>query len=284
LLYVAVTRARDALYLAAEVDKDGILRAPKRSLANLLPHSLKVAFTRAFATEDAEVHWDALGQEFAARVCRPAAAEAPPVILDPLSAMPSDDVVDRQPLYSSTPVIRSATSSEAEIDPREFFAVDTDSKRERSRERLAGTLVHRLLQRPWDGLPSLDEVVEQVGRLTGPAELVDVPDRGEFFGHVAEAFLKVAGRQDVRGWLSAGQPSYEVPFSYQSPQEPGVIIRGSIDCLVVHPDGSVRVLEFKTGLPRPEHAAQLGLYIEVVRNAFPGAAVTGELVYPDRAN
>src|SRR5687767_8637648 len=76
LLYVAVTRARDALYLAGEVDKDAILRAPKRSLANLLPLSLKQAFTRAFLTEDAEVNWQAAGHEFAARVCRPPAPEA----------------------------------------------------------------------------------------------------------------------------------------------------------------------------------------------------------------
>ena len=40
-----------------------------------------------------------------------------------------------------------------------------------------------------------------------------------------------------------------------------MIVRGSIDCLVIHPDGTVRVLEFKTGAPRPEHAHQLDIYL-----------------------
>ena len=71
LLYVAVTRARDALYLAGEVDKDAILQAPKRSLASLLPLSLKQAFTRAFLTDQSEVQWEAEGHQFAARVCPP---------------------------------------------------------------------------------------------------------------------------------------------------------------------------------------------------------------------
>ena len=44
--------------------------APKRSLASLLPLSLKQAFTRAFLTDQSEVQWEAEGHQFAARVCR----------------------------------------------------------------------------------------------------------------------------------------------------------------------------------------------------------------------
>jgi ATP-dependent helicase/nuclease subunit A len=284
LLYVAVTRARDALYLAAEVDKDGILRSPKRSLANLLPLSLKLAFTRAFADNSDEVHWEAMGQEFAARVCRPPDPAAPPATTEPPPQMPTHEVIDRQPMYTDTPMIRSATMPEAESDWGPFVPEDGSPRRERSRERLAGTLVHRLLQRQWGAKPGLDAVIEQAARLAGSDELVDVPDRDEFYRHVGQAFLGVAWRQDVREWLATGVPLYELPFSYRPPADAGVIIRGSIDCLVVYPEGGVRVLEFKTGAPRPEHTGQLDLYLEVTRHAFPGMPVMGELVYPERAD
>lgn len=152
---------------------------------------------------------------------------------------------------------------------------------DRSLDRLAGTLVHRLFQLKWEAPPSVAEVVDHLARLTRPEELVDVPDRARFFEDVARAFLQVAWRPDVRAWLAAGQAFFEVPFSFVSPGEPGVIVRGSIDCLVIHPDGAVRVLEFKTGAPRPEHALQLDIYLGAARHAFPGATVTGELVYPE---
>ena len=146
---------------------------------------------------------------------------------------------------------------------------------------MAGTLVHRVFSLKWETPPSVAEVADHLARLTRPEELVDVPDRARFFEDVARAFLQVAWRPDVRAWLAAGRAYFEVPFSFVSPAEPGVIVRGSIDCLVIHPDGTVRVLEFKTGAPRPEHAHQLDIYLGAARHAFPGAAVTGELVYPE---
>jgi ATP-dependent exoDNAse (exonuclease V) beta subunit len=297
LLYVAVTRARDALYLAGEVDKDGILRAPKRSLASLLPLSLKQAFTRASLTEEAEVHWEAAGHQFAARVCRPPSPEAQGISSErsePAVARASSSsgpVVDREPLRSEAPVVRSATMVEPDFDlaalpPSSSAQADGRLKRDRSLDRLAGTLVHRVFQMKgpleWETAPTVVEVADHLSRLTRPEELVDVSDRVQFFEDVAQAFLQLGWRPDVRAWLAAGQAYYEVPFSFVSPGEPGVIVRGSIDCLVVQSDGSVRVLEFKTGLPRPEHARQLDLYLEAARHVFPGVNVIGELVYPER--
>ena len=300
LLYVAVTRARDALYLACEVDKDAIVRAPKRSLASLLPLSLKQAFTRAFLAQDAraslseadEVHWEASGHQFAARVCRPPSTTAAPTEAAPglQSVVLSEAEVDREPLWSDAPLVRSATMIEP---PFELPAVRTGQAtaaegRDRALERLAGTLVHRVFQLQgqlkWDAPPSVGDVVDHLARLTRPEELVDVPDRSRFFEKVASAFLQLAWRPDVRGWLAAGKAHYEVPFSFISPAEPEVIVRGSIDCLVVHPDGTARVLEFKTGAPRPEHAQQLEMYLGAARHAFPGAILTGELVYPERTD
>jgi RecB family exonuclease len=65
-----------------------------------------------------------------------------------------------------------------------------------------------------------------------------------------------------------------------APDESGCIVRGSIDCLVRHPDGSLVVIEFKTGRRRAEHQAQLDLYLAAVRGMFASSAVRGLLVYP----
>jgi ATP-dependent exoDNAse (exonuclease V) beta subunit len=77
-----------------------------------------------------------------------------------------------------------------------------------------------------------------------------------------------------------------VPFSYLAedasaggPPSRAVILRGTIDCLIQRDDGSVVVLEFKTGRPRPGHRRQLDLYVDAARNLFRGAAVEGRLIY-----
>jgi ATP-dependent helicase/nuclease subunit A len=293
LLYVAVTRARDALYLAGEVDKDGILIAPKRSLASLLPPSLRHAFTRATITEDAEVLWETSGHQFAARVCRaPSATEASQPETAGLASEPVVEVpVDRQVLRSDAAVVRNATLQESEFNwPAETAGyLEATGKyhrhtgeviRDRALDRLAGTLVHRLFQRRWTAPPDATVLAEFAERLARPEELVDVADRAPFFEEVARAFLHLAWRPDVQARLESGTTHFEMPFSFASPDEPDVIVRGTIDCLVARPDGSFEVLEFKTGAPRPEHAHQLEVYLRAARHAFPGATVTGELVYP----
>ncbi len=270
LLYVAVTRARDVLYLAGQVDENAVLRAPKRSLASLLPLTLRQLFTRASFADDDEVMWDAGGRAFAVRVCKPPSPSGARPALPPAPVAPAD--VDRESLTSEAPVILSATAMSD-------VPTVVVGEGERS-DRLAGTLVHRLFQYGLAGPSTVMAVALHAARLARPQELVDVADRTRFFGTVAEGYLRLADRSDVRAWLTGGRAHYEVPFSFVSPERPSAIVRGSIDCLVVRPDGSLLVLEFKTGVPRPEHPAQLAMYLAAVRHAFPEAAVGGELVYP----
>jgi RecB family endonuclease NucS len=59
-----------------------------------------------------------------------------------------------------------------------------------------------------------------------------------------------------------------------------VVLRGTIDCLVQREDGSVVVVEFKSGQPAALHRRQLDLYVEAARALFPGAAIEGRLIYP----
>ena len=56
LLYVALTRARDRLYLSATV-QDGAFRTGRGSLGEVMPPSLKAVFAAAAASETAAVTW-----------------------------------------------------------------------------------------------------------------------------------------------------------------------------------------------------------------------------------
>jgi hypothetical protein len=57
------------------------------------------------------------------------------------------------------------------------------------------------------------------------------------------------------------------------------VVRGSTDCLVVRPNGSILVLEFKTGQPNGSHQRQLQVYLAAARAMFPGAPVEGRIIY-----
>ena len=60
---------------------------------------------------------------------------------------------------------------------------------------------------------------------------------------------------------------------------PGDIVRGVVDCLIVRPDGSATVLEFKTGEARPEHQAQAALYGEAMNALLGLTAVSVKVLY-----
>ena len=52
-----------------------------------------------------------------------------------------------------------------------------------------------------------------------------------------------------------------------------------IDSIVQAPDGSLTVVEFKTGTARSADQAQLDLYVRAARALFPAARVAGRLIY-----
>ena len=60
LLYVALTRARDRLYLSAVV-ADGVFRATRGSLGEVLPPDVKDLFVQAAAAEHGVVNWRSAG-------------------------------------------------------------------------------------------------------------------------------------------------------------------------------------------------------------------------------
>ena len=100
---------------------------------------------------------------------------------------------------------------------------------------------------------------------------------GEILREVFEAYQAISGRPDIRAVYFAGERWHEVPFSTRA--DDGSVIRGTIDCLIRDPEGKITVLEFKTGLPRDEHRAQLDLYKTAAERLFPGSPVDVHLVY-----
>ena len=150
LFYVAVTRARDRLYLAAEIDKKGKLRRSARSLAGLLPGGLAEIFTAAGLPADPEqsredsdrVNWDTPHGSFAFRVCR-CPTNVPSAALS--AALPSSAATTARPLEPEARVVHAVTDA-----PPRAEAVPSRARSVMTRERLAGTIVHRLMQR---GLP-----------------------------------------------------------------------------------------------------------------------------------
>ena len=149
----------------------------------------------------------------------------------------------------------------------------------------AGTLVHRLFQS--------SEILEGRGEdaqfayargLLQPEEHVAVEDI-DIDATVTTAVLAwraLRARADVAALLASGHRLHEVPFSMRTVKEGAlVVLRGAIDCLIQKDDGSIVVVEFKTGRRRSSHQQQLDVYVEAARAIFPGASVEGRLVYPD---
>jgi ATP-dependent helicase/nuclease subunit A len=257
LLYVAVTRARDRLYLAAEVDQRNRLRRNARSLASLLPDSLADLFSHPGSAPDSiETEWKSLEQSFAFRICRPGAPQAgePPPVADPQESImaPAVLTVEGQRLAAGS---IAAAPADAQAAP---------GTRDRDTARVLGSLIHRLMERQEDPSSDDDALAAVAGALLTPDERVDLGDVDEFARSAARIYRAFRERGDVRALLEGGACHFEVPFSFQPADRPGDTLRGVVDCLVLNGDGSATVLEFKTGRPRPEHQVQADLYAEAI--------------------
>jgi ATP-dependent helicase/nuclease subunit A len=273
LLYVAVTRARDRLYLAVETDDDGTMKKPSASLASLLPAGFVATVNLAASADSEEIAWESPHGAFALRIVHPVpiepaapAAAAPPVVTSGPSAPPA---ADRAPA-AVTSGDRPSGSLIGAADPRVEAAAD----------RLTGTLVHRLFERRLPPTTAEADLRPLIPHLLRAEERVDVDDVDAFERSVARLYLALRQRTDVTRLIGSGTCHYEVPFSYQPADRPDEVIRGAIDCLVVAPGGGVTVLEFKTGRPRPEHEVQAALYGEAVRALVGPDRVAVKIVYP----
>jgi ATP-dependent helicase/nuclease subunit A len=275
LLYVAMTRARDRLYLAS-VLKDGRLQPGRGSLAEVLPQTLIDLFAGAGA--DADGQWRATsGAVHHFGRCEPANLEpanpepANPEPPDPGSRIPDPGpapLVDSAPLRTSIASFIGAT--EANVPPLAPLS-----------DRLAGTLVHRLLQRLGFTALAHDAVRDLASRLVRPDEMDDGRDLEEMLDAAAASYASICARDEVRALYSTGRRFHEVPFTMAVD---GRTLRGTVDCLVETAPGGLMLLEFKTGRERPEHRTQVGLYLQAMRQVFPDARIEARLIYANAAS
>ena len=265
LLYVALTRARDRLYLGSAL-KEGRIQPGRGSLAEVLPQSLLDRFAAQAAAAEV-VEWQASsGQGHRLAIARK--EEACGAIPSgspggPEGSAPQTDPrdTDFSPLVD-TGVPRLAIAS--------LLGDEGPLPGGRESDRLVGTVVHRLLER--FGL--------------GPATTVDrtmalpVLRSGEMDGpwldEALDAYQAIVRRPEVRALYLAGERIHEVPFTMRVD---GSCIRGTIDCLVRTAPDRMTILEFKTGRPRAEHRTQLDLYRRAAASVFPGSSIDARLVY-----
>jgi len=273
LLYVAVTRARDRLYLAS-VLKDGRLQPGRGSLAEVLPPSFLDRFGEAAAAADA-VSWRASsGAMHTLRVCA----------VTELRSGSDDTVAPRAPHdhgasdflpLEDLAVPRLPVAAAIGGDDQGGMTLHGGQES----DRLVGTLVHRMLQREGLAGDVTDEWIAHAARsLIRVDESIDVADRDVLIDRAASSYRAFSAHQELRAIYLSGDTFHEVPFSLAVD---GRVVRGTIDCLVVRRGvgGPVTVLEFKTGRPRPEHQAQANLYRLAVQALFPGTDVVTRLVY-----
>jgi ATP-dependent helicase/nuclease subunit A len=269
LLYVALTRARDRLYLGS-VLKDGRLQPGRGSLADVMPPALAQTFSEAGASAAGDVTWRAAsGSSHRLHVCSSSGT------IDRLSPdrVHEDRLDDFEPLKDVSTVRRTIGAVVmAEEQPAAADGAHSD--------RAIGSVVHRLIQRHgFDAAMSADDVLSVLDPM-GRDELVDAAEFPEIAARAAAVYATLCARDDVREICAGGERLHEVPFTMR---ENDVVLRGTIDCIIRRPDGSMYVLEFKTGRPRPEHRLQLGLYKRAAEHVFSGSRVEALLVYPQEA-
>jgi len=265
LLYVAMTRARDRLYLGSVV-KDGRFHPTRGSLGEVLPLSLHSLFAEA-ASGAATVSWVGGAGAHTIRVC-PAGRE--PSTLPPREEGSSQgSEPDFMPLDEDG--ARRVTVSELST-PSSAALPRYDGS---GSERTIGIVVHRLLQQP-DFANLTDEQLRQAAAaVLTPTHAVELGSVDLLIQEALSRFRRISSREDVRALYRLGRPYQEVPFVMEIG---GQVVRGTIDCLIASHE-QVTVLEFKTGRPRAEHRAQADLYRAAAGLLFPGLAVESRLVY-----
>ena len=291
LMYVALTRARDRLYLASATT-DGVFKPRNGSLGEVLPESIRGLFARpAAATADgAEASWsDETGASHTFRIC-----------------VPEDGTEPRQPApFSPAP----DAQGRAQVPPADNLGAVADSA---GRERVAltragaagarrkdagaagpedgsgavlGRVVHRMFQADIRGDRPPDELAAIARGLVMPDEAWTVNDPDTLAASAARVYSGMWSQPALRAVLDGAECHYEVPLSVlPAPGKEGGsprILRGVVDCLACRPDGRVVVLDFKTGARREADRRQLRAYVDAVRSLYPGSRVEGQLVYAE---
>jgi ATP-dependent exoDNAse (exonuclease V) beta subunit len=269
-----MTRARDRLYLSSAV-KDGLLRPGTGSLAEVLPASLKPLFGVAAASKADHLDWSAgSGRTFTWRICHPPDSEMT------IAPVASESALDAS--AAAVPMARVNGLRRVSVSDW-LHRSDPDPPLEqsgRSDAAMIGILVHRLLQRFNRVTVEGADLRAAAAALIAPEERVMTSSLDRVISTAIELWEGVCKREEVAALLASSELLTEVPFSLKIEEEGlPVILRGTIDCLAIAADGSVSVVEFKTGGRREIHQRQLDLYLRAASMLFPARRVEGFLIH-----
>ena len=279
LLYVALTRARDRLYLAADI-KEARFRAFGGSLGDILPATLKSRFEAASASpQPPAIEWiGASGQTHTFRVC-PAPGTHDATALDD-GRRPIDDgrsLDDFSRVTDARALPRIAVTDQLQLASVPALRGDSTD----GAAKVVGALVHKLFERFGTSVadaPGPRSVEQEISPLLRDVETIEIEDSDRLVAQAACAYRAICEDSSLREALASGRPLFEVPFSVRLSASDAVL-RGTFDCLVERHDGGITLLELKTGKPASEHDAQLSVYLTAARAMFPGRHVEGKLVY-----
>ena len=247
------------------------------SLGEVLPDSLKALFPRAASAfpEIATIAWTGRsGRVFEFRVCRPPSPEEPGVHLEAQNAA----VTPRDLLGSVGGASSLLLTTVTEWLGREDSASSATAAA--PRDIVVGRLVHRLFQfhrRPGAN----DDTPDSAHALLDAEDRLTLENPDDAVREAWRLWRSMCETPAVAELMEQGRSLHEVPFSMVLGEGARrAVVRGTIDSLVQRRDGSVVVVEFKTGAKREIHDRQLDLYVAAARTMFPGVVVSGQLVYP----
>jgi ATP-dependent helicase/nuclease subunit A len=267
LVYVALTRARDRLYLSTAL-KDGRVQPGRGSLAEVWPPSLLDVFAAGYAGVE-RVEWNGSAgriHHFRSVCAQPDAISAH---REPSYAVAANDF-DFAPVADSS-AVRTSVAAAVATNPGNVMESASGGS-----DLLIGLLVHRLLQR-LGVTEDVDEsrlataVTECLRREHGTAKAD--PD---VIRNVSARFRALRDSPELKFHYETGSVFHEVPFSFSTD---GQIIRGAIDCLIRNADGSIRIVEFKTGGRRDEHLRQAEFYRRAAEAIFADIVVSVDVLY-----
>jgi ATP-dependent helicase/nuclease subunit A len=262
LLYVAMTRARDRLYLAATLS-DGRFVPFKGGLGRTFPPSLALLFNAAPLADDV-LAWQGPTGTHTFRLLRKAATVD---VVDEARVETEGQVDDDfAPLVAVTSGRRVVTDWTPPGRPADAPSTMPGSSID------IGVLVHR----------ALDLGTDDLEPLLRPDERALVADLPRLLAAAARALAAIRAHAvfaDRTGDTDLRWRRHEVPFTSRAAD--GTLVRGTIDCVVCRSDGAIEVFEFKTGRHDPAHQRQLDAYVGAARQMFPDAQVTGHLIYAD---
>ncbi len=287
LLYVAVTRARDRLYLASVLGTEGAFIAARGGVGEVVPQDLREVFTKAVSSHGDVIDWTSggvhrfvvCGAQRGADRLRQGSGESAEALRAKAEA-PPPQVVDFRRLGPAARVERVSVTSESgssKVTNSETpeLKLSPTTIAGTVEGRLVGILLHRLIEHLGLASHNRDLLAATAEALLRRDERLAASDLPQVVEAVVARYEDLAARPDLAGLFQSARIWHEVPIALRDGDR---IVHGAIDSLLAG-EGRAWVLEFKSGRPDPSHERQVARYVEAARRLLPGVEVEARLVY-----